>query len=134
MQLYRLRIYDAHPTQPGLLDSAIASPINHKHYGQTNLFQLAAILSEKIIKNHAWQDGNKRAALLAANAFLELNGYAIQRVPLAPDPNNDSIAEAHVKVATGLWSAAELAQYYESIATPSAGTGVAQYHDGAELH
>lgn len=109
MQLYRLRIYDAHPTQPGLLDSAIASPINHKHYGQDNLFQLAAILSEKIIKNHAWQDGNKRAALLAANAFLELNGYAIQRVPLAPDPNNDGIVEAHVKVATGSWSAVELA-------------------------
>jgi death-on-curing family protein len=61
--------------QLGLLDSTVASPMNVKHYsGQSNLFQLAANLSEKIMKNHAFQDGNKRAALVAADMFLKING------------------------------------------------------------
>jgi death-on-curing family protein len=47
--------------------------MNVKHYsGQSNLFQLAANLSEKIMKNHAFQDGNKRAALVAADMFLKI--------------------------------------------------------------
>jgi death-on-curing family protein len=68
-------IANAAPTQPGLLDSTVASPMNVKHYsGQSNLFQLAANFSEKIMKNHAFQDGNKRAALVAADMFLKING------------------------------------------------------------
>jgi len=39
------------------------------------VFQLAANLSEKIMKNHAYQDGNKRTALVAADMFLKINGY-----------------------------------------------------------
>lgn len=133
-QLYRLWLYDAHPTQPGLLDSAMASPINNKLYGEENLFQLAAILSEKIIKNHAWQDGNKRAALIAVNTFLKVNGFKLQAISLAPDPNNNAIADAHVRVAAGTWSATELAKYYQSIATPFSGSDVAQFVEEAELH
>ncbi|GME34742.1 hypothetical protein AJ78_06062 [Neofusicoccum parvum] len=135
-RLYISGIGNAQPTQPGLLDSAVASPINNKNYGQENLFQLAAILSEKIVKNHAFQDGNKRTALLAADMFLKINGYVLQQTPLAPDTNNDGITEAHVKVATGSWSAIELASYYESIVTPLVGSpqDVVGYRNGAELY
>jgi prophage maintenance system killer protein len=34
---------------------------------EENIFQLAAYLAEKIMKNHAYQDGNKRTAPPAAD-------------------------------------------------------------------
>lgn len=127
MQHYRPRIYDAHLTQPELLR------LRHSLYpsATSTTVKQPILISGSPLR---CQDGNKRVTLLAANAFLELNGHAIQRVPLAPDPNDDGIAEAHVKVATESWSATELAEYYERIATPATGTDVAQYYDGAELY
>lgn len=69
------------------------------------------------MKNHAYQDGNKRTALLAADMFLKINGYQLQRQPMAPDAVNHDITNAHVAVATSQWDAKRLGQYYESIAT-----------------
>ncbi|MCJ1364117.1 hypothetical protein MMC16_003226 [Acarospora aff. strigata] len=66
------------PTQPILLESAAEAPLNTLSYGrpsQHNVFYLAANLAEKIMLNHAYQDGNKRTALLTAGVFLRLNGY-----------------------------------------------------------
>ncbi len=66
------------PTQPILLESAAEAPLNTLSYGppsQHTLFYLAANVAEKIMLNHAYQDGNKRTALLTAGAFLRLNGY-----------------------------------------------------------
>ncbi|KID59689.1 DOC family protein, partial [Metarhizium hybridum] len=65
-----------------MLESAIDSPMNHKNYGQTDLFQLAGILAEKVILNHPYQDGNKRTALFAADMFLKINGYQLQKRPM----------------------------------------------------
>jgi death-on-curing family protein len=80
--LHFLWISNAHPSQPYLLESAVQSPMNIKHYNnEQNLFQLAASLSEKIMKNHAYQDGNKRTALVAADMFLKINVYQLQEVP-----------------------------------------------------
>ena len=64
-----------------LLESALAKPRNRFVYEEeTSLFDLAAAYCSGIIKNHPFIDGNKRAGLLAARAFLFLNGYAF-----APD-------------------------------------------------
>ena len=121
MGLHQTIIAAAHPSQPGMLDSAVTSPINVKHYEkEENVFQLAAVLAEKIMKNHPYQDGNKRTALLAADMFLKINGYKLQDTPMANDAINDSIATAHVAVTTRQWDAKQLGQYYESIATPVA--------------
>jgi len=95
--------------------------MNIKYYEkEENVFQLAAHLAEKIMKNHAYQDGNKRTALLAADMFLKINGYKLQDTPLAADTLNDDIANAHVAVTTNQWNAKQLGEYYESIATPIA--------------
>lgn len=48
-----------------MLESAVTSPVNHEHYGQTDLFQLAGILAERVALNAAFRDGNKRTALCA---------------------------------------------------------------------
>jgi death-on-curing protein len=63
----------------GLLDSALARPINRFHYGQSDdtpcdLADLAASYAFGLVKNHAFVDGNKRAAFLASGVFLQVNG------------------------------------------------------------
>lgn len=117
--LHKLHI-TKHPTlqQPNLLESACHSPINLKHYGnQEDVFQLAANLSEKIMKNHAYMDGNKRTALVAADMFLKINGYVLQGVPFAQDNVNMDLANAHVAVVTNRWTVEELGRFYKSVAT-----------------
>ncbi|UNI24944.1 hypothetical protein JDV02_010659 [Purpureocillium takamizusanense] len=94
------------------------SPQNHKHYGQDDVFQLAGVLAQKIILNHAYQDGNKRAALVAADMFLKINGYQLQKKPFGRDSVNEELKRAHVAVATSQWTAEDLAAYYSSIAKP----------------
>ena len=111
---------NSQPTQPSMLDSAVQSPINIQYYtNQQNVFQLAANLSEKIMKNHAYQDGNKRTALVAPDMFLKINRYKLQKVPLqandANDRFNQSIADAHVAVCTSAWTAEKLGQFYQSV-------------------
>ena len=117
-RLYATFIANALPTQPELLESAVASPINIQHYtGQQDLFALAGDFSAKIMKNHAFQDGNKRIALVAADMLLKINGYRLQRIALG-DANNQELEQAHVKVVTSEWSAEELGKLYVKIATP----------------
>lgn len=58
-----------------LLESALARPRNLWGYNpDASLFELAASLGFGLIRNHPFVDGNKRAGLLAMNAFLRLNG------------------------------------------------------------
>ncbi|KAK7420291.1 hypothetical protein QQZ08_010491 [Neonectria magnoliae] len=105
-----------------MLDSAINSPVNHEHYGQSDLHQLAGVLSEKIILDHAYQDGNKRTALYAADMFLKINGYQVQTEPMGKnDPELDEgLANAHVLTATSQWTSENLGNYYKSITRPLA--------------
>ena len=102
-----------------MLESAVASPLNVKYYEkEENIYQLAANLAEKIMKNHAYQDGNKRTALLAADMFLKINGRQLQKTPMEEDQANRGITDAHVAVVTNQWDKKQLGDYYESIATP----------------
>ncbi|MCJ1257737.1 hypothetical protein MMC24_005563 [Lignoscripta atroalba] len=121
-QVQRLHIafvnLNGQPTQPSMLDSAVQSPMNIKYYtNQDNVFQLAATLSEKIMKNHAYQDGNKRTALLAADMFLKINGYKLQKTSHQADPANQSLADAQVAACTNVWTAEQLGQFYQSVAS-----------------
>ncbi|KAF2702872.1 DOC family protein, partial [Pleomassaria siparia CBS 279.74] len=113
-RLHKTFIGNAQPTQPALLESAIQSPVNIKYYGnQQNLFQLAASLSEKIMKNHAYQDGNKRTALLAADMFLKINGWRLQEAPFQPGDGSEKLENALVAVCTNAWTAETLGKFYE---------------------
>jgi death-on-curing protein len=58
----------------GLLESALARPINKFTYGETDLAALAAAYGFGIAKNHPFIDGNKRTALASMIVFLGLNG------------------------------------------------------------
>ena len=58
----------------GLLESALARPLNQYAYGKDDLAALAAAYGFGLAKNHPFVDGNERTALLAIVTFLGLNG------------------------------------------------------------
>lgn len=66
----------------GLLDSALARPLNVEAYADPaappDLATLAASYGVGLAKNHPFVDGNKRAAFLAVGLFLYLNGHRLQ--------------------------------------------------------
>ncbi len=62
----------------GVLESALARPINKFQYGTEDIIDLAAAYLFGLAKNHAFVDGNKRIAIVAAAVFLMDNGYQIQ--------------------------------------------------------
>lgn len=60
----------------GLLDSALARPLNIQAYEpECDAAALAAAYAFGIIRNHPFVDGNKRTGFLAAALFLEANGF-----------------------------------------------------------
>lgn len=61
----------------GLLESALARPVNLTLYAAPDVADLAAAYGVGLAKNHAFVDGNKRAAFLAVGLFLALNGYRL---------------------------------------------------------
>jgi len=61
----------------GLLESALARPQHLAVYGEPDHADLAAAYGVGLAKNHAFVDGNKRAAFLAVGLFLGINGWRL---------------------------------------------------------
>ncbi len=92
---------------PGLLESALDRPRNSLAYEpQASIFQLAATLCVGIAKNHPFNDGNKRTALLATRAFLYLNGLELE-------PSQADEVATLVAVADGSLIERDLADWLE---------------------
>jgi death on curing protein len=75
-----------HGGAPGTRDLALlqmgcARAMNLVAYGDPDVFEIAAAYAFGISKAHAFVDGNKRTAFVAAFAFLRMNGH-----PLRPEP------------------------------------------------
>ena len=88
-----------HVRDRGLLDSALARPINHWHYGEQDVVALAVALLLGIARNHPFLQGNKRTAFAAADYFLFLNGYdlaiedSVDLADLIVDAINGDVSE-----------------------------------------
>jgi death-on-curing protein len=65
----------------GLLESALARPINKLAYGESDLAVLAAAYGFGIARNHPFVDGNKRTALASMIVFLGLNRVDLDAPP-----------------------------------------------------
>ncbi|KQU66907.1 cytochrome C biogenesis protein CcmH [Aminobacter sp. DSM 101952] len=59
------------------LESALARAENKAAYGEPTIIELAAAYLFGIARNHAFVDGNKRTAIVAAGTFLAVNGYEL---------------------------------------------------------
>jgi death on curing protein len=58
----------------GVLDCALARPLNRAGYGDPGIAELAAVYALAIAQSHPFLDGNKRTAFVALELFLRLNG------------------------------------------------------------
>lgn len=61
----------------GLLESALARPMNLVAYGEPDVVELAASYGVGIAQNHPFLDGNKRTAFVSVELFHRLNGYQL---------------------------------------------------------
>jgi len=69
----------------GLIESALARPMNLASYSGSDVFDLAAEYGCGIARNPGFIDGNKRTAYVVTRVFLVLNGHdltaqAVERV------------------------------------------------------
>jgi death on curing protein len=58
----------------GLIESAIARPMNRANYEKPDTAELSAAYAYALCRNHPFVDGNKRTAYVAARLFMELHG------------------------------------------------------------
>ena len=94
-----------------LLESAVAHPRSLFAYaGKPTIHYLAAGYCSGIIRNHPFVDGNKRAGLLAARAFLFLNGYDF-------DPDEAEEVNIIVELAAGNLDEDALTEWFKSNTT-----------------
>ena len=62
-----------------IIRSAIDNPKNSFHYGgEDDLLVLAVHLCMAIVRNHGFNDGNKRTGAVSLTAFLIVNGYDLR--------------------------------------------------------
>lgn len=80
IQAAQLREHGGSPglRDEGLLESALARPQQKFAYAdQPDMALLAAAYAFGLAKNHAFVDGNKRTAFIAAYVFLGLNDHEL---------------------------------------------------------
>ena len=61
----------------GLLESALARPLNLAAYHTPDCADLAAAYGFGIARNHPFMDGNKRTAFVVIELFLAMNRYEL---------------------------------------------------------
>jgi death-on-curing protein len=95
----------------GLLESAVAQP--QASFDGTlmhdGVFEMAAAYLFHIVSNHPFVDGNKRAGLVSALTFLQLNGVRIRHA-------TESLYDLTMRVAEGRIDKATVAIELERIA------------------
>lgn len=93
----------------GLLESAVAQPQATLGgvYCHEFPFAMAAAYLFHIVRDHAFLDGNKRAGLVAALVFLDLNGVEI-------DAPAGSLHDLTISVAIGQAGKDEVAEFLRS--------------------
>ena len=97
----------------GLLESALARPMQLAAYGEPDTAALAALAASYgfgLAKNHPFVDGNKRTAFVAVELFLTLNGWE-----LGASDVDCVIAMLHL--AAGDWSEAQFAEWVRAHST-----------------
>ncbi|HEV2651305.1 MAG TPA: type II toxin-antitoxin system death-on-curing family toxin [Rhizomicrobium sp.] len=96
----------------GLFESALSRPQNLFAYeGTTDVARLAASYAFGLAKNHAFVDGNKRVAFIAAVLFLRLNGHR-----LTADPAQATLAM--LSVAAGTFNEDDMAAWVRKNIAP----------------
>jgi death-on-curing protein len=97
----------------GLIDAAVAVPRQSfgGEYLHKTLFEMAAAYAFHIAESQGFVDGNKRAGLAAATAFLAMNGYdLIER--------EDRLYSAMIAISARTLDKSALARVFEECSQP----------------
>jgi death-on-curing protein len=93
------------------LESALARPEQKAHYGEPTIHELAAAYVFGLARNHAFVDGNKRTAIVAAATFLMLNGFELTA-------NDGTLYEFTLAIAAGEIDEDGAAAFFRDYAIP----------------
>ena len=99
----------------GLLESALARPMQLVACGEADAASLAAVYVVGLARNHPFVDGNKRTAFVAVELFVALNGRAL----VAAD--SDCVM-AMLHLAAGEWTEVEFAAWVRANSAPIRGS------------
>jgi death on curing protein len=91
-----------------MVDSALARPRNLVAYGKPDAAALSAAYAFGLCNNHGFLDGNKRTAYVVAEAFLDLNGYAME-------VSDEEVVNTMLAVASGVMLEDQLANWFRSV-------------------
>ena len=92
----------------GLLLSALAQPEAGfgEEYFHKDLHEMAAAYLFHLVKNHAFNDGNKRIAALVASVFLQVNGLKVIA-------DEDEFEKLVMDAAQSLVSKEQIAEFFQ---------------------
>ena len=94
----------------GMLESALARPVNQWAYGRADHAALAASYAFGVARNHPFVDGNKRTAWVLARLFLALNQVTLKFEP-------DDAIRAMLALAAGELSEEEMKEWFRQRVT-----------------
>ncbi len=95
------------------LEAAIARPQHKWRYEpDTHLAALGAAYAFGIARNHPYNDGNKRVALLAMLTFVSINGYDVEAT-------DDDVLTTILALAAGRVTETELAVWLRAHLVPT---------------
>jgi death-on-curing protein len=95
---------------PGALEAALFRPQTGYY---DDIVAAAAALMESLAISHPFVDGNKRIAFAAADVFLRINGWRLQRAPM------QIFAEMLQMFESGTFDIAHLDPWLRSFASPA---------------
>lgn len=99
-----------------LADSALHAPFagfgEHEFYPE--FVDKAAVLLERLTRNHPLPDGNKRAAWVTLRVFVEINDWTWQ-----PHPSVDEAERAVLAIAAGEWDRERISAWLKAHLKPA---------------
>lgn len=98
----------------GMLESALARPVNRWSYGEDDPAALAAAYAFGVARNNPFADGNKRTSWVLARLFLALNGRRLRF---------ELVDAAMLALAAGELSEAEMADWFRQRLAKTDSTG-----------
>jgi len=96
----------------GMLESAMARPLNLVAYEDPDIADLAAGYAFGIARNHPFIDGNKRTAAVVSETFLGLNGHIL-------DCADVELVTIFLALAAGELTAEALADWFRRNVVPA---------------
>ena len=98
----------------GLLESALARPLNAFAYGVEDIFDLAALYAAGVVKNHPFVDGNKRTGFILSELFLNANGWSLYAT-------DEDVIACVLLLAGGEWDEQQYAVWLRENSSPKGG-------------